>query len=700
MPAAAGEDLGANVLPFGLTTDVSAGALAAGAGGALGAGVAGPVTGNAAPGASVFADELKAAAATGVVAIPEGGAAARPGDVKVALPTRTSEEAIDLLKKAVSDQATTQPPVPATQPAPLPGTAVADTAKISSDGEATVADPAGSEDPQIDEGAILASMDAAVPAVPGPAPLPGVTPAGQGEGVTAASAAVSAAVPSGAVSQAAGVSGTGVPGGMLPGAPGGQQPQPPAVANPNAANGLQQAANAGAAVSGSPAGLEGNPDAAAPAGRRWQNELPPELRASQPQAGQGRANAQLTPVLPASANATTPSTASVAAGSGAAESAVPTVAALAAAGKSAAQAPAGSTSNTQPVPFQTQSGQPAPVSINGQVSVLAADPQLGGQPAAQLPSDLAPAAGQAASRPAGPSAANDKSLTAAVATTSGSVTPSMQGVDTPLTSQAADVLPDDALPDAPVADDVATLAKPGADTGTPGTPSAAVKPGGVATTQAGPGADNRPANTPAAAAPVAAAANLAVVAEDADLPVTDPDMMTGSDFTTASVRGGDLHGAMRTESLQTPNQTQSAHVATQVAAEIARNLKDGNTRFQMRFDPPELGRVEVNMRVGADGSVQAHLIVDRPETLDMFLRDQRGLERALEAAGLNPDSDNLQFSLKQDGGQQFASDQGDGGEQSGFGDTGSEASGDADADMTERVRLMLAEQRGGLDMKV
>nr|WP_282449578.1 flagellar hook-length control protein FliK [Roseibium sp. CAU 1639] len=678
-------------MPFGLTTDVSAGALAAGAGGALGAGVAGPVTGDAAPGASVFADALKAAAATGVVATPEGGAAARPGDVKVALPASASEEAIDLLKKAVSDQAAAQPPVPATQPAPLPGTAGADTAKISSDGEAAVADPPGPEDPQIDEGAILASMDAIVPAVPGPAPLPGVTPAGQEAG----GAASPSSVPSSAVPPAVGAAGNGVPGGMLPGAPGGQQP--PAVASPNAANGLQQAANAGAGVSGSPAGLEGGTDAAAPAGRRWQNELPPELRASQPQAGQSRANAQPAPVLPASANATTPATAAVVAGNGAAESAVPKVAALAAADKSAAQAPAGTTSNAQPAPLQTQSGQLAPVPTNGQAPVPASGSQLGGQPAAQLPSDLATAAGQASSRPAGPSAATGGSLTAVAATTSGSGTPSVLSAEAPVTVQTGEVLPDAALPDAPVADDVATLAKPGADTGAPGN---AAKPAGVATTQAGQGADNRAANTPAVTAPVAAATTLAVVAEDAGLPVTDPDTMTGSDFTTASVRGGDLHGAMRTESLQTPNQTQSAHVATQVAAEIARNLKDGNTRFQMRFDPPELGRVEVNMRVGADGSVQAHLIVDRPETLDMFLRDQRGLERALEAAGLNPDSDNLQFSLKQDGGQQFASDQGDGGQQSGFGDNGSEGSGDADPDITERVRLMLAEQRGGLDMKV
>lgn len=178
------------------------------------------------------------------------------------------------------------------------------------------------------------------------------------------------------------------------------------------------------------------------------------------------------------------------------------------------------------------------------------------------------------------------------------------------------------------------------------------------------------------------------------------DFASQGDFALSSVRGGEMNGAMRTESLQTPTQSQSGQVATQVAAEIARNLKNGQTHFQMRFDPPELGRVEVNMRVGADGGVQAHLVVERPETLDMFLRDQRGLERALEAAGLNADSSNLEFSLKQDGNQDFASDDQQGRGTPGLTDGDAEGADGLEAADVERVRLMLAEQRGGLDLKI
>jgi flagellar hook-length control protein FliK len=206
------------------------------------------------------------------------------------------------------------------------------------------------------------------------------------------------------------------------------------------------------------------------------------------------------------------------------------------------------------------------------------------------------------------------------------------------------------------------------------------------------------------AIPAAALSNE--IFADEILPASAFEAELGADLDfTATVRGGEMQGAARTEALQTPNQAQSSQLASQVAVEMARNLKNAQTRFQMRFDPPELGRVDVNMKVAADGSVQAHLIVERPETLDMFLRDQRGLERALEAAGLNTNSGDLQFSLKQEPGQQFASqdDRGHQNGQSGTANAEADGSGDASADEAmdgQLLRMTLAEQRGGLDVRI
>lgn len=171
-------------------------------------------------------------------------------------------------------------------------------------------------------------------------------------------------------------------------------------------------------------------------------------------------------------------------------------------------------------------------------------------------------------------------------------------------------------------------------------------------------------------------------------------------FDVKSFAKGELTGSTRADSAQATSRMTNNPVAAQVAGAIARNLQDGHTRFQMRFDPPELGRVDVNMKMAADGSVQAHLIVERPETLDMFMRDQRSLERALEAAGLNTDSESLQFSLKQEGEQGFASSQGDeGGFPEGRGDN-EEAASAEDAATEQVTQIYLANNTSGLDIRI
>jgi flagellar hook-length control protein FliK len=85
----------------------------------------------------------------------------------------------------------------------------------------------------------------------------------------------------------------------------------------------------------------------------------------------------------------------------------------------------------------------------------------------------------------------------------------------------------------------------------------------------------------------------------------------------------------------------------QIAFELARQVTDGNTRFQIRLDPPELGRIDVRLDIDKAGQVNARLVVEKAETLDLMQRDQRGLERALQQAGIDSGKTNLEFSLKQ-----------------------------------------------------
>ncbi|MBD8891334.1 flagellar hook-length control protein FliK [Roseibium litorale] len=204
-----------------------------------------------------------------------------------------------------------------------------------------------------------------------------------------------------------------------------------------------------------------------------------------------------------------------------------------------------------------------------------------------------------------------------------------------------------------------------------------------------------------AAGPAAmAAAGAAVLTEDDSTSGTDGLTMDG-EFAT-QLRTTNQHLARMdaaTAQAQTQAHSQTGQAASQIASAMARTLSNGDTKFQMRLDPPELGRVEVHMKVAKDGSVQAHMIVDSPETLDMFMRDQRGLERALANAGLNTDSSSLQFSLRDDGGQGFASSQ-DNGSGGGHSDRSSSSQESDDAVSEPLAGNYARRNQSGLDVRV
>jgi flagellar hook-length control protein FliK len=83
-----------------------------------------------------------------------------------------------------------------------------------------------------------------------------------------------------------------------------------------------------------------------------------------------------------------------------------------------------------------------------------------------------------------------------------------------------------------------------------------------------------------------------------------------------------------------------------VAVEIASRAASGNNQFDIRLDPPELGRIEVRLNVDHNGNVSARMIVDRADTLSLLQRDASGLQNALQDAGLKTSDNGLQFSLR------------------------------------------------------
>jgi flagellar hook-length control protein FliK len=97
------------------------------------------------------------------------------------------------------------------------------------------------------------------------------------------------------------------------------------------------------------------------------------------------------------------------------------------------------------------------------------------------------------------------------------------------------------------------------------------------------------------------------------------------------------------------NAADAAVPLTGLAVEIATRAKDGKNRFEIRLDPPDLGRIDVRLDIDSKGNVTSRLLVERADTLDLLRRDFSGLERALNDAGLKTGDNSMQFAMRDQG---------------------------------------------------
>lgn len=83
-----------------------------------------------------------------------------------------------------------------------------------------------------------------------------------------------------------------------------------------------------------------------------------------------------------------------------------------------------------------------------------------------------------------------------------------------------------------------------------------------------------------------------------------------------------------------------------IAVTIAAKSQSGSKRFDIRLDPPEMGRIDVRLSMDDSGKAQAMLSADNQQTLDLLQRDKSTLERALKDSGFDLGNNGLNFSLK------------------------------------------------------
>ena len=118
--------------------------------------------------------------------------------------------------------------------------------------------------------------------------------------------------------------------------------------------------------------------------------------------------------------------------------------------------------------------------------------------------------------------------------------------------------------------------------------------------------------------------------------------------------------------MATPAAAEPAVPLAGLAVAIAGRAQAGSSQFDIRLDPPELGRIDVRLDVDGSGQVRTHVTVDRADTLQLLQSQQPQLERALEQAGLKTADNGLQFTLRDQsfaggnggsGGQHYANQQ-------------------------------------------
>lgn len=187
-------------------------------------------------------------------------------------------------------------------------------------------------------------------------------------------------------------------------------------------------------------------------------------------------------------------------------------------------------------------------------------------------------------------------------------------------------------------------------------------------------------------------------------PQTDPAAAKTTDFRPtidSSAMGMPVQGvraAEKTVAMLQVSQPDTPPAPTpdinQFAVDVAAKSQSGAKQFDIRLDPPELGRVEVRLSIDATGKAEAHLSADQPQTLDLLQKDAASLTRALRDAGLNVAQDGLNFSLRNQQGQS------DGGSRQGSPSRGGFAGRSNDETIQPEAIAYVRHALGAVDIKV
>ena len=167
-----------------------------------------------------------------------------------------------------------------------------------------------------------------------------------------------------------------------------------------------------------------------------------------------------------------------------------------------------------------------------------------------------------------------------------------------------------------------------------------------------------PMPAPAGAAPI----SHPIATITGEPPVVTTDAIDGDPIGLGSTTSIQRGAGLSVTQANGPSKAAPQHhsVVDQISVNITKAVKADMDKIEIRLRPESLGRVEVSLEVARDGRVVVAVTADSRDTLELLKADARGLERALQDAGLKADSGSLSFSLR---GHDTAGRQGSGSDQ-------------------------------------
>lgn len=139
--------------------------------------------------------------------------------------------------------------------------------------------------------------------------------------------------------------------------------------------------------------------------------------------------------------------------------------------------------------------------------------------------------------------------------------------------------------------------------------------------------------------------------QNAQAPTTGNQAVAGLNGVTGTQAAQKATAAQAPQAARQPHMPEPKQVMDQVKVNIDKAVKDGHDTIKVELKPVDLGKIEIKLEVSSDGRVTGHVTAENKDTLAVLQKDARGLEKALQDAGLKADEGSLSFSLTGDGQQ-------------------------------------------------